>query len=94
MCYQRELCRSWKILRNGAMSVPKFTLQRPTFARQHIIYNMEASNPSVACLCGHLLAGVLRRTLVSFVQLGNVELGSLEELDLADEHVLEGIDAL
>jgi hypothetical protein len=31
---------------------------------------------------------------VSFVQLGNVELGSLEELDLADEHVLEGIDAL
>ncbi len=76
------------------MSVPKFTLQRPTFARQHIIYNMEASNPSVACLCGNLLAGVLRRTLVSFVQLGNVELGSLEELDLADEHVLEGIDAL
>jgi hypothetical protein len=55
---------------------------------------MEASNPSVACLCGNLLAGVLRRTLVSFVQLGNVELGSLEELDLADEHVLEGIDAL
>jgi len=44
-------------------------------------------------LCGNLPAGVLS-TLVRLVQLGNVELGSLEELDLADEHVLEGIDAL
>jgi hypothetical protein len=45
-------------------------------------------------LCGNLLASVLRRALVSLIQLGNVELGSLEELDLTNENILEGIDAL
>jgi hypothetical protein len=44
-------------------------------------------------LCGNLPAGVLG-TLVSLIQLGDVELGSLQELDLADENILEGIDAL
>jgi hypothetical protein len=31
---------------------------------------------------------------VSLIQLGDVKLGSLEELDLADKHILEGIDVL
>jgi hypothetical protein len=44
-------------------------------------------------LCGNLPAGVLG-TLVSLIQLGDVELGSLQELDLANKNILEGIDAL
>jgi hypothetical protein len=45
-------------------------------------------------LCGDFPASVLRRALVSLVQLGNVELGSLEELNLTNENILERIDAL
>jgi hypothetical protein len=45
-------------------------------------------------LCGDFPASVLRRALVSLVQLRNVELGSLEKLDLTNENILEGINAL
>ena len=40
------------------------------------------------------IASVIRRALVSLIQLGNVELGSLDEIDLMNENILEGIDAL
>ena len=44
-------------------------------------------------LCGNLPASVLS-ALVSLVQLGDVELGGLEKLDLADKHILQGVNAL
>ena len=55
---------------------------------------MEDSNPSVESLCGNLPASVLSRALVRLVQLGDVELGSLQKLDLADKDILERIDVL
>ena len=45
-------------------------------------------------LCGNLPASVLSRALVRLVQLGDVELGSLQKLHLADKDILEGIDVL
>jgi hypothetical protein len=44
-------------------------------------------------LCGNLPASVLG-ALVSLIQLGDVELGGLEKLHLADKHILQGVNAL
>ena len=40
------------------------------------------------------LASLFRLLLIEFHELGKIELGLLEELDLSDEYVLEGEDLL